>query len=85
MNEDAYIDEAAFYRLCAAVVKGIEAGPERDAWRRWGEELQRRLNAQPPIRGRAGGLPPGHMHAEYADYERRANAAGPGRRRRRRT
>ena len=78
--EQDYIDAAPVFRLAAAVVKGLAADdPELLHWRQWGQDLHHRLNAQPPIRGRAGGLPPGHMHAEYADRERAANA---GRRRR---
>ena len=82
MNEDAYIDDAAVYRLAAAIVKGMQADdPELAEWRRWGEGLRERLNAQPQARV-VGARGVGRMVGENAVHERLANAVDPGRRRR---
>lgn len=68
-----------WYRLAAAVVRGLpQDDPQRDAWRQWGEELRRRLNAQPRVQI-TGATRPGHMHADFVDHARSTHA--PGRRR----
>lgn len=80
MEDADIVPVDGWYRLAAAVVGGLPADdPERKRWLGWGVELRERLNAAPVVPMRRGGLPPGHMIAEYAAPER--SSPGPGRRR----
>lgn len=66
--DDLNID--AWYKLAAAVVRGIEDPDEREAWRELGDSILARLDRRRPLRT-PGAVGPGHMNPIWTEPDGR--------------
>lgn len=77
--DDVLLD--GWYRLAAAVVKGLPADdPERERWRETGHRLAARLAGSPddgePVRRGKAATRPGHMATIWGESDGRSRARG---------